>query len=95
MEVLERLLAARATVEAYDRDSRGAPELGTRREGCGDCADRIQSNSLRVTRIGRVQHVMCHGACWVDDRLKEQVSKILNRERKREKNMVVLGSHES
>ena len=52
VEVLERLLAATATVEADDRDRRGAPELGTRTEGFGDCADRIQSNSLRVTRVG-------------------------------------------
>ena len=52
MEVLERLLAARATVEAEDRDGRGAPELGTRPEGCGDCVDRIQRDSLQVTRVG-------------------------------------------
>ena len=52
VEVLERLLAAKATVEAEDGQRRGAPELGTRPEGCGDCADRIQRNSLRVTRVG-------------------------------------------
>ena len=74
MEVLERLLAAKATVEAENKYGRGAPELGTWPEGCGDCADRIQSDSFRVTRVGRV-----------DDRRKEQVSKIIEpRERERE-----------
>ena len=52
MEVLERLLAAKATVEAEDGIGRGAPELGTRPEGCGDCADWIQRDSFRVTRVG-------------------------------------------
>ncbi|CAK9050849.1 unnamed protein product, partial [Durusdinium trenchii] len=32
VEVLERLLAAKATVDAEDEDGRGAPELGTRTE---------------------------------------------------------------
>ena len=52
VEVLERLLAAKATVEAEDRSGRGALELGTRTEGCGDCVHRIQRDSLRVTRVG-------------------------------------------
>ena len=52
VEVLERLLAAKATVDAEDEDGWGAPELGTRTEGCGDCVHRIQRDSLRVTRVG-------------------------------------------
>ena len=74
MEVLERLLAARATVDAEDELGRGAPELRTRPEGCGNCVDRSQRDSLPVTRVGRV-----------DDRRKEQVSKIFE-PKEREKN---------
>ena len=52
MEVLERLLAAKATVEAEDERGRGAPELGTRPEGCGDCAGSfISSPEEQVSKM--------------------------------------------
>ena len=51
MAVLERLLAAKATVEAEDGDGR-EPRSSGRGPSCGDCADWIQRNSLRVTRVG-------------------------------------------
>ena len=48
MEVLERLLAAKATVEAEDVNRRGAPELGTRPEGSGIVLGSRVSQILKV-----------------------------------------------
>ena len=64
--------------------------------GARDAAWREASTGSKGTHSeSRGSGATFHGASWVDDRRKEQVSKNLNREREREKNMIVLGSHES
>ena len=92
MEVLERLLAAKATVDAEDRHGRGAPELGTRPESCGK--RRPDPKGLIPSHEGRVKHFMVQAGSFISSP-EEQVSKMFELNERKELTGIVLGSHES
>ena len=91
MEVLERLLAAKATVDAEEEFGRGAPELGTRLEGCGK--RRPDPKRLTPSHEGRVKHFMVQAGSFISSP-EEQISKIFELNERKELTAIVLWSHE-